>query len=1024
MNFPFAYHQDHHKLHIGCEVPRAYFIPYGDDCTAALGNRGQSTFFTSLCGDWDFRHYSSLSELEDFRLPDFDRSGLDKMPIPRSWQTMLGKGYDLPHYTNARYPFPYDPPFVPNDTPCGLYLRDFTMDAKLLDTKQFYINFEGVDSCFYLFVNNEFAAYSQVSHCTSEIDITKYLHAGNNTLAVVVLKWCDGSYLEAQDKFRFSGIFREVYLLARDKVHIEDFEIKTDLNNDFSHADVAVSVKITGTAEVTYRLETPDGKKLACGTANSTGNIKLSIEKPHLWSDETPNLYKLFLTCGSEHICEPFGIRDIQIRNRVVYINGKKVKARGINRHDSHPYLGYATPLDHMVNDILLLKRHNVNMIRASHYPNDPRFPGLCDKYGMYYIDEADLETHGALYSDKWYFFIDSPDWEEACMDRVQRMYERDKNHACVVFWSLDNESDVGRNQEVAATYIRSRNPKNLVHCEDITRRATFIDKLKGEAANSTVTDVDSIMYPPIETIIESFRDNKKLTSPLFLCEYAHSMGNGPGCLKTYWDLIYKYDWFFGGCVWEMTDHSVATGENIYAEPHFVYGGDFGDQPNDFNFCIDGLVSPTREPHTGLKEYKQVIKPFIISYETGKIKVKSLRAFRDLSDLDLYWKLERNGQNIAQGRFAELTVAPGSSRTYALPRFNPDMLQDWCTLTVSLRQNTDTPWAKTGYEVGFAQFVLSEKSDAPQVDIPDSAHITLTENVQEYIITAQNTVYTVDRARGIITSIIDRGTELLTAPIMLNVWRAPTDNDRKIKLKWFEQRLQDNITCCRGVTISEISDKAITIKAKLTIGGKAHRPIARAEATYIFLAEGGVVLDFDTTVDYENRPFNHIPRFGIQFNCPESFERLRFFGRGPGESYYDMHHSSYLGEFETTVSDHLEHFIRPQENMAHIETKWMFVSNLEGHGLVALKTDKDFSFNCSHFTPQMLEATAHDYELKPLAETVVNIDYRQTGIGSHSCGPELFEPFRFKDSHFHFGVRLLPALVNDICPYCEAGKKA
>ncbi len=1024
MDFHFSCHQNHHRLHIGCEPPRAYFIPFESDRSAACGNRGQSAFFTSLCGDWDFRYYDALSKLEDFRLPDFNRSALDKMPVPRSWQTILDRNYDLPHYTNARYPFPFDPPYVPVDTPCGLYLRDFAMDKGTLSQKHIYLNFEGVDACFYLFVNNTFAAYSQVSHCTSEIDITKHLHPGVNTLAVVVLKWCDGSYLEAQDKFRFSGIFREVYLLARDPLHIQDFEIKTYLNQDFTHADLKVFTKGTGTADITYRIEAPDGSSIASGKAAKDGSIAVSVDKPELWSDECPKLYKLFLTCGNEHICEPFGIRDIQIKNRTVFLNGKKIKARGVNRHDSHPYLGYATPLDHMVNDILLLKRHNINMIRASHYPNDPRFPGLCDKYGMYYMDEADFETHGALYADKWYCFTDSPDWEEACLDRVQRMYERDKNHACVLFWSLGNECDEGRNQVIMAEYIRSRDSRNLIHCEDITRRLTHILHAKGEAANSPVTNIDSIMYPELETINDSFVANKTLRAPLFLCEYAHCMGNGTGCLKTYWDLIYKYDWFFGGCVWEMADHSVATGDHIYTDPHFIYGGDFGDQPNDGNFCADGLVSPTREPHTGIKEYKQVIKPFVISYENEKIRIKSLRAFRDLSDMDLYWKLERNGKPLAQGRFAELAVAPGSSRSYPLPHMDPDMLHGWCTLTVSMRQNTDTPWAETGYEVGFQQFVLSEKANAPAIAIPDWAHITLTESQQAYIISAQDTVYTVDRARGLITSITDRGTQLLTTPISLNIWRAPTDNDRKIKLKWFEQRLQDNITCCRSVSVAEISDKAVVIKAKLSIGGKTHRPIARAEATYTFLAQGGVVLDFDTMIDYENRPFNHIPRFGIQFQCPEGFERLRFFGRGPGESYFDMHHSSCLGEFETTVSNHFEHFIRPQENMAHIETKWMFVSNLEGHGLVALKTDDDFSFNCSHFTPQLLEATAHDYELKPLADTVVNIDYRQTGIGSHSCGPELFEQFRFKDSRFHFCVRLLPALVNDICPYCEAGRKA
>ncbi len=1023
MDFSFEYHQDHHKLHIGCQAPRAYFIPYESDAAAACGNRGSSAFFTSLCGQWDFRYYSSLAQLEDFRLPDFPRSRLDKMPVPRSWQSVLGRGYDTPHYTNARYPFPFDPPFVPSDTPCGLYMRDITLDARLLETKQLYLNFEGVDSCFYLFVNGRFAAYSQVSHTTSEVCVTPYLHPGVNTLAVVVLKWCDGSYLEAQDKFRFSGIFREVYLLARDAVHIEDFELKTHLNSDFSASEVSVSVRTTDELAVSYRIEDPDGVCVCSGTADPSGAISVQLDRPQLWSDESPALYRLLLTAGSEHICQPFGIRDVRVENRTLLINGKPVKARGVNRHDSHPYLGAATPLDHMVGDLLLLKRHNVNMVRASHYPNDPRFPGLCDRYGIYYVDEADFETHGALYADKWYCFTDSPDWEEACLDRVIRMYERDKNHACIILWSLGNECDVGRNQEKMADYLRSRDPRNLVHCEDITRRLTHIVHAKGDQANSPVTSVDSIMYPELETILDSFRDNTELRSPLFLCEYAHSMGNGPGSLAAYWDLIYKHDWFFGGCIWEMTDHSVATGEHIYTDPHFIYGGDFGEEPHDGNFCIDGLVSPTRQPHTGLKEYKQVIKPFVLSYADGRLGLQSLRMFRDLSDLDLYWTLERNGQVIAEGRKTELPIAPGGSLSWELP-FDAKLLCGWCTLTVSLRQNTTTPWAPVGYEVGFEQFVLSEKAAEPTLldSVPDASCICLTEHADTYSISTGQTVYTVDRNSGLICGIEDRGAQLLTAPIIPNVWRAPTDNDRKIKLKWREHRLQDNLCSCRSIAVSEVSRKAVKLVASLTLGGKSYRPIARIEATYTFLATGGVVLDFDTKLDYTERPFDHIPRFGIQLQCPEGCERLRYFGRGPGEAYVDMYHSSYLGEFETTVSEHFEHFIRPQENMAHTETKWMFVSNLEGHGLAALRTAGDFSFNCSHFTPHQLENTAHDYELVPLADTVINLDYRQTGIGSHSCGPELFRPARFTDEAFRFSVRLLPALVNDLTPYTEAAR--
>ncbi|MBQ8357694.1 MAG: DUF4981 domain-containing protein [Clostridia bacterium] len=1034
MNFSFDCHQNQKKLHVGCEAPRAYFVPYESDL-AALGDlRGKSAYFTSLCGDWDFYYYDSLSELEDFTLPDFPRDGMEKMPVPRSWQTKLDRGYDTPNYTNVNYPFPFDPPFVPDDNPCGLYIRDFEMPAATLEKKRIYINFEGVDSCFYLFVNNKFAAYSQVSHMTSEIDITDYLTAGTNTVAVVVLKWCDGSYLEDQDKFRFSGLFREVYLLARDPVCIKDIDVRTALSDDFAKASATVSLLTSGALNAAWRLESPDGCTVAAGecAADGKGSFELSVDEPLLWSDETPNLYRLFIAAGNEHICLFVGFRDIRIVKRVVYINGKKVKAKGVNRHDSHPYLGSATPLDHMMNDLLLLKRHNVNMVRTSHYPNDPRFVGLCDKLGLYVVDETDLETHGTTRVNNWDYFTDSLDWQEAYLDRVQRMYERDKNHPCVVLWSLGNESGVGQNQVAMADYLRSRDPRNLVHCEDISRRLVSgcksipvpVERKEGAEMNSAVTSVDSRMYPSISSIEREYAGNKHLTSPLFLCEYSHAMGNGPGDLKQYWDVIYKYDWFFGGCVWEMLDHSVATGNSIYADPHFVYGGDFGDYPNDGNFCVDGLVSPTRKPHTGMLEYKNVIKPVALSYTEGKLKVKNLRHFTSLSDLDLYWTLERNGKTVAEGRLLSLSVAPEKSRTYALPHFNAALTGEWCTLTVSIRQNTTTPWAKVGYEVGFEQFELSEKKTAAKVidTIPATAKVNVEETTEGILIRTPETVYTVDRTHGLICSILDRGTELLTTPIDLTAWRAPTDNDRRIKLNWADAQIDRAVTKCYGCEVAEQTDKYVKVRVALSLGGPIRRPILRTDAIYTFFAEGGVQLDYDVTVR-EFSKFDALPRFGVEFRMPEGFERLRFFGRGPGASYIDLRNSSCLGDYETTVTEHFEHYVRPQENMAHADTKWMFVSNLEGHGLMALKTEKDFSFNCAHFTAKQLTETKHDYELKPLADTVVNLDYRHNGIGTNSCGPELMEQFRLSEKAFHFGIRLLPALVNDICPFDEAGKR-
>ena len=1037
MNFTFDAHQDQKKLHVGCEAPRAYFIPFESDAKALGDNRGESAFFTSLCGDWDFRFYNSLHDLEDFTLPEFQRDGMDKMPVPRSWQTKLGRGYDTPNYTNVNYPYTFDPPFVPDDNPCGLYMREVFVSEQLLATKRLYLNFEGVDSCFYLFINNKYVGYSQVSHMTSEFDVTDHLVAGNNTLAVVVLKWCDGSYIEDQDKFRFSGIFREVFLLARDPVHVQDVDLRTYLSDDFKKAEARVSLKANGDCEVTYRLESPDGVTLESGvcTANKEGAFCVKVEDPALWSDELPTLYRLFLSAGEEHVCLFVGFRDVRIVNRVVLINGKKVKARGVNRHDSHPHLGYATPMDHMIADLVLLKQHNVNTIRASHYPNDPRFPGLCDKYGFYLVDETDYETHGCQRINNWDYFTDNPEWTDAYLDRVERMYERDKNHACVILWSLGNESGVGRNQVAGADYLRRRDPRNLVHCEDINRRQVDgckhlnIEPVKTVAEmNSPVVDVDSRMYPSVDAI-EKIYTKPGLKNPFYLCEYSHAMGNGPGDLKLYWDLIYKYDWFFGGCVWEMIDHSVATGDDIYADPHFVYGGDFGDTPHDGNFCVDGLVSPDRKPHTGMKEYKEVIKPIHLSFDGGKLKIKSLRCFTSLADLDFYWTLNRNGKPVAEGRILAPAIPAGKSRTFLLPMPATMDTDAWYDLTVSIRQNTTTAWAPVGFELGFEQFALSEKQSAPALlsQIPAGTVLHAEASEKSYRITTGETVWTVDRIHGMITSIVDHGTEMLDAPILPTVWRAPTDNDRKLKLDWFQEGLHEATVKCYTCEIEEQTAEFVRVRANFSLGAKIRTPILAGAVSYTFFAKGGVVLDYDVKVKELNfKEYNvndQLPRFGVELLTPEGFERLRFFGRGPGAAYVDLRASSRQGEFECRVHDHFEHYVRPQENMAHADTKWMLVSNLEGHGLVALMTDKDFSFNCSHYTAKQLTETAHDFELVPMKQTVVNIDYRHNGIGSGSCGPKLRPQFGLSEKEIKFSFRLLPAFVNDICPYREAGKK-
>lgn len=1032
MNFDFKHHKSLETLHLGCEKPRAYFIPYSDELSALEDNRAASNRFLSLCGDWDFRHYPSENHLDDFLADTFTTDGFDKLTVPMCWQSETDRGYDTPNYTNTKYPFPVNPPHVPSINPCGLYVRDIFVGDEMLGG-EVYINFEGVDSCFYLFVNNTFAGYSQVSHSTSELNITSLLHKGYNSFKVLVFKWCDGSYLEDQDKFRFSGIFREVYLLARDKNHIKDIFLKPTLSEDYSAAKLSVELTADSDIAVEYKLLSPCGAPVAEGNSNTATGISVDLDAPALWSDESPALYTLIMKCGEEYIVQKVGFKDIKIKNRVIYINGKKVKAKGANRHDSHPYLGYATSMEHMLEDLYIMKRHNINMVRTSHYPNDPRFPALCDRLGFYMCDETDLETHGMGTVGYWDMLTDSEEWEESYLDRCERMFERDKNHVCVIMWSLGNESGIGVNQEKMYDYLHARMPDCIVHCEDASRRwaeHTFQNRTnephKFLRDYHKCSDIYSFMYWNTKDCVELILKNKKADMPLFLCEYCHAMGNGPGDLKEYWDTIYSDDKFFGGCVWEFTDHSVAIGDDKYANPHFTYGGDFGDYPNDSNFCVDGLVYPDRRPHTGLLEYKQVIKPFKITecnFEAGFFKLRNLRYFTSLSDLSLVWTFEQNGKTVKYGSVQALNVRPQTTAKYKLDLSGVDLTRGGY-LNISLRSNAPTEWADAGYEVGFEQIALADKSEKQDIiELTPALPMSVSESAETISVTTPTDSYTFCRDCGLLMSFVSSGKEMLSSPVKPIVWRAPTDNDRRVKNDWYNAGYNAYDVNCSSIKVTENTDKAVTVEAEYTMSSRSYRPFLFLKVKYTMLSKGGIV--FDVHANRENvRFFNdavYLPRFGFQFKMPEGTEALEYFGRGPVESYQDKRWASKQGRYTCKVSDHFEHYVRPQENMAHTDTKWVAVTGLGGHGLVALANDT-MSFNCSHFTPEMLTTTSHDYKLKPLKETVVNINYKQSGIGSNSCGPVLNHKYRLQEREFDFTFRFLGANINDINPFEEANK--
>ena len=1004
------YYENPSVLHIGCEEPRAYYIPFADE-TKAAERREVSEYFTSLCGQWDFHFYKNLTEVSDeFWQEGYDRSSFEKIPVPMNWQMLLDRDYDKPNYTNVAYPYPNDPPYVPDDNPCGAYIRDFEVTPDMAQ-RQLYLNFEGVDSCFYLWINGKFVGYSQVSHGTSEFDITGFVSQGKNTLSMLVFKWCDGSYLEDQDMWRMSGIFREVYILARNKrAHIVDAAVKQEFNKKLTKCTVGVSLKLSGSAAVRYKLVAPDNMTTTEGTADGD-SISVKVDYPMLWSAEIPQLYNLYLYCEDEVILLRIGLREIKIRSSCVLLNGQKIKIRGVNRHDSHPVYGHYTPYEHMLEDLYIFKRHNVNAVRTSHYPNDPRFTELCDRLGFMVVDEADLEAHGLSVTPgewspfKWNELTDAPEWEAAFVDRAARLYERDKNHPCVIFWSLGNESGAGDNHRAMRRYIKSKNPDAIVHYE-----SSHNEYAKQSKKNfSDISDVESRMYPTPEQCIQQMKEVKK--KPFFLCEYCHAMGNGPGNFKEYWDVIEKYDNFAGGCIWEYTDHSVAVPDGNGSVKYY-YGGDFGDFPNDKNFCVDGLVYPDRTPHTGFLEAKKLYQPYDVHYDgKGNITVFNKNYFKGLDDIGLKWDIKCNGEQIASGELSGLMVMPRNSQSFSLYNSGEITLYGEAYLTLHFFNAKDTEWAQAGYECGTVQFKLA----APIAEkIKKSAvGIETLEDERFLTVTAGDYLYRFDKYFGKLDTITFKNREMLATPIELNMWRAPTDNDCRVKENWLKCGADRLIQKTYSVKVTK-TDSAVAIVADVSLAAKMIKPILRATVTYIIQATGDLLINVNGKTDL----IENIPRLGIIFEMPKENEKFTYFGLGPMESYCDKKNAALTDVYHSSATDNYEPYIKPQENSSHYGTQWAVVGEEYGYGLFMSVYGIDSMYvNASHFTPKMLTETDHYFNLVPKAETVVCLDYKQEGIGSGSCGPNASEQYHFNDKDVNFTFRIKPVEMDTVKPF-------
>ncbi len=1068
-------YEDLSVLHQNTMPDRAYYVPSSARGDRLAWHRESSDRLQMLSGcEWRFAWYSSIHDLQDhFYLPDYEPGKWwKKEMVPFCWQM---RGYDSPQYTNIRYPYPFDPPYVPQDNPCGAYLHHFEW-RKNPKAPCVFLNFEGVDSCFYVWLNGTYVGYSQISHHTSEFDVTELIQEGDNLLAVLVLKWCDGSYLEDQDKFRFSGIFRDVYLLNRPADRIEDYVIETDLSDDFLRADLNIRFSFSRkTLPVSLTLLGPDGSVLYQDTTRPvregdrdevtglrTESVTIPVDRPVLWNAEDPALYTLVIDTKKEVITEKVGFRKVEVKDLVLTLNGSPITFRGVNRHESDPMTGAVCSLDQALKDLNMIKAHNFNAVRASHYPNSPWFYQLCDELGLYVIDEADNESHGTGpltfteedYTErmrKAHFRIaDNSDFVEPTLDRIRSMVIRNRNRPSILVWSMGNECGYGRTFEEALRWTKENDPARLT-----TYESAFYASPVREFDVSNI-DLFGRMYPGFDEVTD-YLDNEP-DKPLLLVEYCHSMGNSPGDFKEYLDLTEQYPALCGGFVWEWCDHAVYKGTAENGKAMYWYGGDHGELQHDGNFCLDGLVYPDRTPHTGLLEYKNVHRPLRASYDAGRqiLTVENHMDFTDPAErISAAWTLTLDGAQIAEGPLSIPSVAPHSCAEIPLAFTVPD--KGRCFLTVTYVLKKEAFGLPAGHELGFDEIRIptaepralkaagllagtdrnrqdsseikrgtagaagAPAAEDSQTAVPEAPKVM--EAGRFLIIEGQDFTYQLDTLSGLFTSLKVHDKEMLDRPIDFNLWRAPTDNDVPGVDLWKLERLDHTGTRAYEVTWKtagtaeapaeqqadgETVQEAVEISIRQSVASMSNQPVLRMNNKVTVFADGRILLDVQADKDSE---YPDLPRIGLRLFLCGSMKKIRYFGMGPMETYIDKHRAGHHGYFKGTAASMQEDYIRPQESGSHYDCDFVTV---KGKGLrltvASADTDPDstFSFNASVYTQEELEAKQHNYELEPCGSTVLCIDHRMAGIGSHSCGPELLPKYRVAGDTFRFSFMLKP----------------
>ena len=997
------------------EVPHATFTRYTSRGDALEGIRETSPYFKSLNGRWKF-HWSPRpdSRPADFYQTGFDDEAWDELPVPSNWQ-LHGDGY--PIYTNSIYPWgPPLPPSVPhNHDPVGSYRTEFTVPPTWQD-RRIVLHFDGVESAFYLWINGEEVGYSQGSRTPAEFDVTSFLKPGRNLLAAEVYRWSDGSYLEDQDFWRLSGIFRDVYLFSTGPLFVRDFWARSEFDANYDDATFKLSVALENNdqadpSEGSVEVELLDSeneptvpamqRSFSLQRSESTSlDFECPVASPLKWSAEEPNLYRLLITLRDSSgrvlamIPSDFGFRSSEIKGGQLLVNGVAVLLKGADRHEHDPDTGHTVSRESMIRDIRLMKQHNINAVRTSHYPNTPLWYELCDRYGIYLVDEANIESHGMGYKpDRT--LGNKPSWKKAHMERTVRMVERDKNHPSVIIWSLGNEAGDGVNFEATSAWIHQRDPYRPVQYE----RAELLPH----------TDLVVPMYTPPSGIAEYAENHHD--RPLILCEYAHAMGNSVGNLYQYWDVIRKYPNLQGGFIWDWVDQGLRA-KTADGRSYLAYGGDFGppEVPSDGNFCMNGLVSADRIPHPSLAEVKKVyqyvdIEPLDLSQ--GRIRVRNSYAFVNLGFLEGIWRIQADGNIVEQGVLPELSLNPGESQDITIPMKQVDPLPGAeYRLDVSFRLRRATGWADRGFELAWEQFLLPWKAEVKELPAPTEGPIQVTDSTYVLSLQGDDFVAEFNKESGTLSSLLFNGTQLIRTGPRPNFWRAPIDND-------IGNHMPDRLGIWKNAgwnwVLSEFNTKSLPSGAiQVQFAGGFRKVDASYSVVYTVHRDGRIEVESHFTPGSSSLP--DLPRVGMQLTMPGEFQQFTWFGRGPQETYWDRKSGARFGVFSGSVDDQLVEYSRPQENGNKTDVRWVLLSNPRGVGLLAVGRP-ELNVSARNYRDEDLEGVRHYYMMTKRPFVTVNLDLQQMGVGGDNSWGALPHPeFRLPAKEYSYSYTLIPVV--------------